>query len=325
MKRRRFIALIGAAAAGWPPATRAQPANRIYRVGLIVGDTVTMASAIPAFRDELGKLGYIEGRNIAFEMRRAQQSPERLQAAATELVRWGADVIVASTVDAIEAALAASQTTPIVIWANNFDPIARGYVKSLAHPGGRLTGVFNRQLELAEKQVELLKDAFPERKRIGFLWDGGSTDQHAAAERRSRALGLEPISVRFERLPYDIPAAFQSLADRSAQLLLVLSTPFLASYQDELVAHAIERKLPAMFILRTYVAAGGLISYGVAPEATFARIANLVAKILDGAEPASLPVEQPVQYHLAVNLKTAQQIGVELPVSILLRADEVIE
>ena len=325
MRRRDFIALVGGAAATWPLAARAQQADRIYRVGIMFNETPAMALALPAFRHELRKFGFIDGQNLTIDQRPVHRDRTRLFAAAAELADQRVDVIVAGTTVAIDAVIAASPSIPVVMWANNFDPIAHGYVRTLARPGGRITGVFNRQPELAEKQVELLKDAFPEGKRLGVLWDDISADQFEAAERRARALGFEIQSIRFERLPYDISAAFRALVGRAAQLLLVLSTPYIAMYQREIVQATIDRKLPTMFILRTYAEYGGLMSYGIHIEASFRRVADLVAKVLSGVKPADLPVEQPTLYQLVVNLKTAKAIGVELPTSILLRADEVIE
>jgi putative tryptophan/tyrosine transport system substrate-binding protein len=212
-----------------------------------------------------------------------------------------------------------------VFWANNFDPIERGYVKSLARPGGNLTGVFTRQPELAEKQVELLTQTFPDRTRLGALWDAGTTDQFSAAERRVRALGRDLIAVKLETAPYDFAAAFRTLADARSQALLVLSGPTFALHQKTIAELALQYRLPGIFILRTYVDVGGLMSYGVDIDASYRRVAHFVAKILNGAQPGDLPVEQPVKYELVVNLKTAKAIGIELPTSLLLRADEVIE
>jgi putative ABC transport system substrate-binding protein len=214
---------------------------------------------------------------------------------------------------------------PIVFWANNFDPIERGYVKTLARPGGNITGVFTRQPELAEKQVELLTQTFPERTRLGVLWDAGTADQFSAAERRARALGRDLTAIKLESAPYDFEAAFRALAEASSQAVLVLSGPTFAFHTKTIAELTLKYRLPGMFILRTYVDDGGLMSYGVDIEASFRRLANFVAKILNGAKPADLPVEQPVKYELVVNLKAAKAIGIELPTSLLLRADEVIE
>jgi ABC-type uncharacterized transport system substrate-binding protein len=170
-----------------------------------------------------------------------------------------------------------------------------------------------------------LTQAFPEKTRLGVLWDAQTADQFDAAERRALALGRELRAVKLDGLPYDFNAAFRTLAEGSPQMLLVLSGPLFASYQPIIAELALQYRLPAMFILRTYVDLGGLMSYGVDIEASFRRVADFVAKILNGAKPADLPVEQPTKYQLVVNLKTATAIGIELPTAVLLRADEVIE
>ena len=285
-----------------------------------------MTRGYPAFLDELKKLGFREGQNLVVDFRSSQQDMPRLIADVAELIRSKVDVIMASGTEvALQAVMAASSTIPIVIWANNYDPIERGYVKSLAQPGGNVTGVFSRQPELAEKQVELLTQTFPDKTRLGVLWDAQTADQFSAAEHRARALGLELRSVKLESLPYDVDAAFRTLAEGSPQMLLVLSGPLFAPYQRNIAELALQHRLPAMFIFRTYVEAGGLMSYGVHIETSLRRVAAYVAKMLNGAKPADLPVEQPTRFELVVNLKTAKAIGIELPTSLLLRADEVIE
>jgi putative tryptophan/tyrosine transport system substrate-binding protein len=331
MKRREFITLLGGAAATWPVAARAQQTGKVYRVGFVAAASgrtpgPVMARGVPAFLDELRKLGFSEGRNLIIDHRSSNQPTPQLLAELTELVRSKADVIVASGAEEqLQAVLAVNRDIPIVIWANNYDPIERGYVKSLAQPGGNVTGIFTRQPELAEKQVEILTQAFPEKTRLGVLWDAQTADQFDAAERRALALGRELRAVKLDGLPYDFNAAFRTLAEGSPQMLLVLSGPLFASYQPIIAELALQYRLPAMFILRTYVDLGGLMSYGVDIEASFRRIADFVAKILNGAKPADLPVEQPTKYQLVVNLKTATAIGIELPTAVLLRADEVIE
>jgi putative ABC transport system substrate-binding protein len=242
------------------------------------------------------------------------------------LVRAKVDLIVAVGPEVgLTAALAASPTLPVVIWANNFDPIERGYVKSLAQPGGNVTGVFTRQPELAAKQVEFLKEAFPGKTRVATLWDALTTDQMGGAERAAKSLQIEMRALKLEKPPYDIEGAFRRLDEGSPQMLLVLSGPLFGPHQDEIIAQANRRRLPTMFIFKSYVTAGGLMSYGVDIPSSFRRVAEFAAKILNGAKPADLPVEQPTKFELVVNLKTAEAIGVELPTSVLLRADEVIE
>jgi putative ABC transport system substrate-binding protein len=236
------------------------------------------------------------------------------------------ELLVASGSDtALQAAMAASPTIPIVMWANSFDPIARGYVKSLAKPGGRITGIVSLQTELAAKQVELLTQALPGRTRLAILWDKISTDQFAAAERQARSLHLDVQSLKLENPPYDFDAAFRSLAEGSPQMLLVLSSQFFALSRAHIAELAIQQRLPTMFIFKSYAQAGGLISYGVDPPAIYRQLGFYVAKILNGAKPADLPIEQPVKFELVINLKTAKAIGVELSTAIQLRADEVIE
>jgi putative ABC transport system substrate-binding protein len=185
--------------------------------------------------------------------------------------------------------------------------------------------VFTRQPEIAEKQVELLKEMFPSYKRLALLWDAQSSDQFQAAEKRAKLLGLEVISHKLETMPYDIPAAFQAIMARQPQMLQVASGPNIGAYQQAVVDQAKQHRVPAIYIFKTYVDRGGLLSYGIEIPSSFRRIAGLTAKILTGAKPADLPIEQPTIYELAVNLKTAKAIGVELPTSILLRANDVIE
>jgi putative ABC transport system substrate-binding protein len=328
MRRREFITLLGGAAGAWPLGTRAQEPGRIYRIGLLIGalDSPVMAPGYPAFRDELRKRGFIEGRNLIVEVRSTRQETERLFADAADLVHSNVDLIVAAGPEvALKAVLAASRTIPVVMWANNFDPIERGYVRSLARPGGNVTGVFTRQPELAAKQIELLKETFPERTRVTALWDALSTDQLRGAEDAAKSLHLNLRTLELENVPYDIEAAFRRVVESDPQMLLVLSSPLFGAHHKEIAEQTLRHRLPAMFILKNFVVEGGLISYGVHIPASFQRVADYVAKILNGAKPAELPVDQPTRFELVVNLKTAKAIGIELPTSLLLRADEVIE
>jgi putative tryptophan/tyrosine transport system substrate-binding protein len=327
MRRREFIKLLGGAAIAWPGIASAQQAGRLYRVGLVMGtSSPVFAVARPAFLDEMQKGGFVEGKNLVLDARSNQVDNQRLLALMADLVAAKTEVIIAGgTEQTLRAAVAAAPSTPIVMWANNFDPIAGGYVQSLAKPGGNVTGVFTRQPELAEKQVELLKETFPQRHRLALVWDAQTVDQYEAAERTARALKIEVTSHRFEKMPYDVPAMFRAIAASGAQLLQVASGPNMGNYQQIIAEQALQHRLPAIFIFKSYVDRGGLMSYGVNIEANFRRIAALVAKILNGAKPADLPIEQPTAFELAVNLKTAKAIGVELSTSILLRANDVIE
>ena len=328
MKRREFITLIGGAAATWPLVARAQQTGRTYRIGFFGGglDSNVMALGFPTFRDELRKRGFIDGRNLVVEFRSTRQEALQLHADAAELARSNVDLFVAAGPEvALKASLAASRTIPIVMWANNFDPIQHGYVQSLAQPGGNVTGVFTRQPEMAAKQVEILKETFPDRTRLAALWDALSADQLHGAERAAKSLHLTLRALKLENPPYDIAAAFRRVAEGSPQMLLVLSSPLFGPHNKEIAEQTIKSRLPAMFIFKYYVEDGGLMSYGIDIKSDFRRLAEYVAKILNGAKPAELPVEQPTKFELVVNLKTAKAIGIELPTSLLLRADEVIE
>ena len=327
MKRRQFIGLLGATAVGSPLAARAQQAGKVYRIG-ILGTTITspsMAVNHRAFLVELEKLGFSEGKNLLIE-HRLVNDPRGAFVAAAELLRSQPDLVWANGPElALQAVIGASGFIPIVILAVNYDPIERGYVKSLAQPGGNITGIFYRQPELAAKQLELLTQAFPERTKLGVLWDALSADQFTAAERAAQAHRLELHSLKLEKAPYDFPAAFRQLSDGGSQMVLVLSSPFFAQYTASVAEAARASRLPSMFIFRSYVDAGGLMCYGVKQIPMFRRMAAFVAKIFNGTNPGDIPVEQVSNFELVVNLKTAKTIGVEIPASILLRADEVIE
>ena len=209
--------------------------------------------------------------------------------------------------------------------AVNFDPIARGYVTSLAQPGGNITGVVFQQLELAQKQVELLTQAFPERSLLAVFFDAQTADQFSAAERTAKSLNLKVQGLKLENPPYDFVTAFQAAAAGAAQMGLVLSSPAFTVHRSRIAQLAIEHRLTTMFTFKHYVEVGGLMSYGVEFPTMYRRAADYVAKILNGAKPADLPVEQATTFEMVVNLKTARAIGIELSTSILLRANEVIE
>jgi ABC-type uncharacterized transport system substrate-binding protein len=260
------------------------------------------------------------------EFRRIDQGMPKAFTGANELAAAKANVLFAFGPElALQAAAAVRPALPIVILANNYDPIARGYVASLAQPGGNITGIFSRQPELAVKQLALLAEAFPDRTRVAALWDEQSADQFSEAERAAQSMRLPLRSLKLVTPPYDFAAAFHALAQDGAQMLLVMSSPLFARQNTRIAELAIQHRLPTMYILRHYVDAGGLMSYGVDFAPMMRRAASFVAKILRGAQPADLPVEQATNFEFVVNLKTAKAIGIELPTSILLRADEVIE
>jgi len=327
--RRQFISALGGSVFAWPLAARAQqPAGRTARIGIIQAslDDPLVGRGYPAFLDELKKSGFNEGQNLTIEIVRIDQDAQRLFAETADLVRSNVELLVATGPEiGLQAAMAASPTIPIVMWAINYDPIARGYVKSLVRSGGNITGVVSLQTELAAKQVELLTQALPGRTRLAILWDGAADTTFGAAERQAKSLHLDVQSLKLENPPYDFDAAFRTLAAGSPQMLLVLSSQFFALSRSHIAELAIQQRLPTMFIFKSYAQAGGLISYGVDPPAIYRQLGFYVVKILNRAKPTDLPIEQPVKFELVINLKTAKAIGVELSTAIQLRADEVIE
>jgi putative tryptophan/tyrosine transport system substrate-binding protein len=326
MRRRTLLGLLGGTLVAGR-AARAQEPAKTARIG-VIGTNMRNQVAYHGLLAGLRELGYIAGKNLIVEFVPIQQERSALFAAAAGLVRAQPDMLVALGPElSLQAAISATRTLPIVIVATNYDPIARGYVKGLARPGGNVTGFFIRQPELAEKQVELLTQAFPERTRLALLWDVLSADQFAAAEHRARSLRLTPLPRKLENPPYDFDAAFATLAQDSPDMLLVLSSPNFTIKQDraDIARLALQHRLPSMFIVRSWVEAGGLMSYGYETFKAGRRAASYVAKILGGAKPGDLPVEQPTTFDLVVNLKTAQALGLTMPQTLLARADEVIE
>jgi putative ABC transport system substrate-binding protein len=325
LKRREFITLLGAAVA-WPVAAHAQQSSRPVRLGFL-GPSLNNPPAVEqyqAFRTQLAELGFREGQNLAIDYQ-AVDDPRGPFVVVAELVRAQPNLIVATGPEtSLQAVMGVSGIIPVVMMAINFDPIARGYISSLSRPGGNITGLVFQQLELGQKQVELLTQAFPDRTRLAILFDALS-GQFDAAERTAKALNLQVQPLRLENPPYKFDAAFHDAAAGGAQMLLVLSTPFFLPHRDRIVELANTHRLPSMYIVKHWAAAGGLMSYGANFPLMYRRAAEYVAKILKGEKPADLPVEQASKFELVVNLKTAKTIGIELPTGILLRADEVIE
>jgi putative ABC transport system substrate-binding protein len=221
--------------------------------------------------------------------------------------------------------MGASSYAPIVMIAVNFDPFARGYVNSLARPGGNITGVVFRPTELAAKQLELLTQTFPGRTRLAALYDEFTADQFASAERAAKELKLQAQPLKLEIPTYDFEAAFRSGEANEAQMMIVLSSPAFTRHRSRLAELAIQHRLPAMYTFKHYAEGGGLMSYGVEFPPMWRRAADYVARILKGAKPADLPIEQAAKFEMVINLKTAKRLGIEMPIGILLRADQVIE
>jgi putative ABC transport system substrate-binding protein len=327
VKRREFITLLGGAAVAWPLAARAQSAARTFRIGFL-GPALTSPPPIGyyrAFLAELRELGYVEGTNLAVE-HRPQDDPGRIFAVAAELMRSRPELIVAAGGEnALQAVVGASIAVPIVMIAVNYDPIERGYVASLARPGGNITGVVLRRSEFAGKQVQLLAEAFPGRTRLAAVFDAQTADQLGAAEQAAKAPQMQIQPIKLENFPYDFGAAFRDASAGGAQMVLVLSSIYFTRFAPQITRLAAQHRLPAMYATKLYVDAGGLMSYGVDFTTMYRKAASYVGRILKGANPADLPVELATKFETVVNLKTAKAMGIELPTSVLLRADEVIE
>jgi putative ABC transport system substrate-binding protein len=329
MKRREFMAAGAASASAvlWPQAARAQQADKVIRIGFFGASlgSSSMAANYKSFVDGLRDQGFSESPNLILEFRQ-NDDPRGPFAQAAELMRLEVDLIVATGPEVVmQAVVGASRSIPIVILAVQYDPVERGYAKSLSRPGGNITGISYRQPELAAKQLELLTQAFPDKRRLAILWDAPGADQFGAAELAAKSMPLDIRSHKLEKPPYDFAAAFRAMAEDGAQMVQVLSSPHFVEYRPQVAEAAIRHRLPTMFVFRSYVDAGGLMSYGVDQIPAYRQLASYVAKILKGTNPADLPIEQASKFELVVNLKTAKAIGIEIPTSILLRADVVIE
>jgi len=328
VRRRDFIGLVTCSAAlTWPLRARAQQAEKLPRVGFLAPSrrtSATMAEYYRAFSSQLEKNGFREGQNIIVDYR-AIDDPRGPFVGAAELVRAQPDLLVTAGPEvALQAVIGASGHIPIVMFAVNFDPIERGYVTSLAQPSGNITGVVSRPLDLARKQIDLLRQVFPDRNRMAVLYDTQSADQFAAAVQGAKSLNLQVQPFKADPA-YDFAGAFEAAAKGGEQLMMVQSSPAFVKHREQLAQLAIEHRLPTMFTFRHYVEAGGLMSYGVELPPLWRRTADYVARILKGAKPAELPIEQPTKFEFVVNLKTARALGVSIPNGILLAADEVIE
>ena len=269
----------------------------------------------------LRDLGYIEGQHITFEERYADGQRERLPALAAELVQRQVDLIVAGGGPAVRAAKETISTIPIVMATGGADPVRGALVASLARPGGNIMGLVQQRLELTAKQLELLKEALPTVTRIAVLWDEASADQRRAAEAAARPLGVQLQPLELRHPPYEFAAAAQG----QAEALLVLNSPIFFMQCAQIADLMAKSRLPTMFGAADGVRAGGLMAYDVNTVDIWRRIADYVEKILKGAKPADLPVEQPIKFALVLNLKTAKALGITFPPTLLIQADEVIQ
>ena len=325
MRRRQFITLVGGVAASWPLAARAQQPGKIPVVGFLGASTaVAWEPFVGAFRKRLGERGWIEGRTVMIEQRWAEGRNTRFSEIATEFVRLNVDVIVTAG-SAVPQAKQATSTIPIV-FAVASDPIGAGLIASLARPGGNVTGLSLQSNDLAAKRLEILRDAFPGLKRLGVIANvgyGASALEMRDVQTNAQKLGLQADMIEIRRTE-DIEPAFEDLG-REVQALYACTDSVVNANIRRINGLAMKRRLLTILGAREYVEADGLISYGPSYLDLFARAADYVDKILRGAKPGDLPVEQPTRFELVVNLKTAKAIGLTVPPLLLARADEVIE
>jgi putative ABC transport system substrate-binding protein len=324
MRRRVFITLLGGACIGWPLASRAQQSAR-PAIGFL-RSTPELPHLLAALREGLKEGGFVEGRNVAIEQRYADNRLDRLPDLAADLVRRRVAVIVGNSLGA-KAAKRATENIPIVFVIGE-DPVDSGLVSNLARPGGNVTGVtFFGAVQLIGKQVELLHELIPDAAVFAALVDSSdpraeSRIQHVLAT--GRAIGRRIVIVKTAS-EHDLDNAFASMAQARARAVLVVASPRFNTRGRELVAAAARYAIPAIYTLKEYVEVGGLISYSASQTGAYRQAGEYVARILKGAQPSELPVLQPTTFELAINLKTAKALGLNVPQSILLRADEVIE
>jgi putative ABC transport system substrate-binding protein len=309
-----------------PLDAKAQQAAKVPRIGYLAHNP----RAPEAFLQGLRDLGYVEGRNVVIEYRDAAGQPERFPALAAELVALKVDVIVtAAGTPAAMAAKQATRTIPIVFTATA-DPVTSGLVASLARPGGNVTGLSNVTLELTSKWLEVLTQAVPGVSRVAILWEPGSMPERTQKDiRREADVAAQMLGVRLQvvevRDPGDFDKAFSDMTRERAGAVTVMGSTMIIDQRRRLVDLAAKHRLPALYTWRWFVDAGGLMAYGPNVADIFRRTANYVDKILKGANPADLPVEQPTKFELVINLKTAKVLGLTIPPSLLARADQVIE
>ncbi len=311
-----------------PLAASAQPGAKITKIGILqVGTPAGGGHLSAGFKQAMRERGYLEGQHVVFEQRFGEGKRERLSEAAAELVRLKVDIIVTSTDEGVAAAKRQTQTIPIVM-ANSTDPVGTGFVASLARPGGNITGNSAMSPELSGKRLELLKEVVPGLTRVAILWNPdirGAVLDYKETEGAARTLHLQLQSVEVSRAD-DLDRAFTAITTGRAEALVVPAVnPVAFTNRSEIVRLAQKNRLPSIYGERAYADAGGLIAYGPSAADLWRRAAVYVDKILKGAKPGDLPVEQPTKFELVINLKTAKALGLTLPSSLVRRADRVIE
>jgi putative ABC transport system substrate-binding protein len=330
MGRRDFITLLGGAAVAWPLTARGQQVGKVYRIGLLANDpSIPNTPAGKAFVDGLHENGFVEGKNTIIERRFATANPKRYAELAAELVRFDVDVLVTSGTLATAAADRATKKIPIVM-LNVFDPVGPGFVSSLARPGGNITGLASHvSAEITGKRLALLKEAVPHISRVAVVMnpdpgEPGNQAQLDVLENVAQSLGVT-LYAALAQQGRDLEDALARTKSENVDALFVLFNSVNITNRRTIIAFAAASRLPAMYPITEMTLDGGLMSYGANRPDLFRRSAAYVAKILNGAKPADLPVEQPTKFELVINLKTAKALGLTVPPTLLARADEVIE
>jgi len=327
ISRRAFLGTVAGGLLAAPLAAEAQPAGKVYRIGVLEGTPVALNAAnLEAFRQGLQELGYVERQNYAIEYRSADGRPERFPDLAAELVRLKVDLILTRGTPAALAAKSASQTIPVVMAASG-DPVGSGLVASLGRPGGNVTGLSLFNVEIYAKRVELLRELVPRLTRIAGLFNMSNPVlplQWKEVERAARSLGIQPQLLDVRR-PEDLQRLFDAAAKQRAQALIVGLDGVTQGNLRPIAELAAKQRLPSMYAEKAYAAVGGLITYGASDFHMYQRAAAFVDRIFKGAKPADLPVEQPTKFELVINLKTAKALGLTIPQSLLIRADQIIE
>ena len=324
MRRREFIALVGGLATA-PLVAKAQQAEKLYRIGILSPERPP-PELLEAFQQGLRELGYVEGKNVAFEIRNSEGDGQELAALASQLVGLKVDVILAVNTPGALTARNATTTIPIVI-TRVADPLESGLVSSLSRPGGNITGLSFMSTDISGKRLALLKEMLPSVSRVAALWDQrnpGASMIVDAMKAPSRQLGLELLLLPIQG-PSDLIGAFQTAKSGRVEALTVVDDVVITSHRIEILSLAEKDRLPVVSQYKALAEAGALMAYGPSTHAIYQRAAYYVDRILKGAKPGDLPVEQPSKFDLVINLKTAKTLGLEIPASLLARADEVIE
>ncbi len=309
------------------PANAQQP-GKVYRIGLLYSTSAVVALFTDAFRQGLRELGYVEGKNYVLEIRARGAKTDPLSDLAAELVRLKVDIILTGGFPALRAAKKATSTIPIVIQTGS-DPVRRGFVASLAHPGGNITGVLSRSVGLNAKRLELLAETVPGVKRIAVLtpsrkFVAREGRMYKEVEAAARALRMK-LQILRARKPSEIDKAFLAMIEGQADALLVTASARYVQHRERIIKHAAKNRLPSIYFHNAHVESGGLITYGIKYADNYRRMAIYVDKILKGAKPGDLPIEQTTKFQLVINLKTAKALGLTIPPAVLLQANKVIK